>query len=260
MLTNDKDLLSYIVSGSRLKRNVLDIYYNNIDVYNYIHNRYNDTVSTDDNSLFYEVYYRIINHINKTPLCPVCSNKVYFIYKQYYFYAKTCKNKKCQNVLKKQKRDITIKQKYGVDNPYQIESVKQKIHDKIYNKYGGFTLDKHSSIYNKYKSTMLNRYGVINPMSNKQSVNKLHNTFLQKYGSVNPWSNADVIQKCQLTQKQNGTFRKSKDEDECYQLLCDKFGTDNIIRQYKSELYPFRCDFYIKTIDTYIEYNGFFYT
>ena len=26
--------------------------------------------------------------------------------------------------------------------------------------------------------------------------------------------------------------------------------------QYRSELYPFNCDFYIPSIDTYIEYNG----
>lgn len=265
MITTDEELLHYIVRGSRLKRNVLNIYYNNEDVYNYIKNRYNDTVSTNDKELFFEVYYRIKNNIDKIPLCPICGNKVYFIHVgNYYYYAKTCNSKICHHTYVKQKRDTTVKQKYNVDNPYQIEDVKKKIREKIYAKYGGFTLDTHSSIYNKYQSTMLNRYGATTPMKNKQLVNKLHNTFLSKYGVINPWMNEEVIKKCQLTQKQNGTFRKSNEEDECYKLLCSKFGLNNIIRQYKCKLYPFRCDFYIKSSnniinkDLYIEYNGFF--
>ena len=35
-----------------------------------------------------------------------------------------------------------------------------------------------------------------------------------------------------------------------------KFNKNDIIRQYKSDLYPFSCDFYIKSLDLYIEYNG----
>ena len=31
---------------------------------------------------------------------------------------------------------------------------------------------------------------------------------------------------------------------------------DDIKRQYKSKLYPFACDFYIKSLDLYIECNG----
>ena len=35
-----------------------------------------------------------------------------------------------------------------------------------------------------------------------------------------------------------------------------KFSKDDIKRQYKSKLYPFACDFYIKSLDLYIETNG----
>jgi hypothetical protein len=38
--------------------------------------------------------------------------------------------------------------------------------------------------------------------------------------------------------------------------LLTKFNKDDIERQYKSKLYPFACDFYIKSLDLYIEYNG----
>ena len=44
-------------------------------------------------------------------------------------------------------------------------------------------------------------------------------------------------------------------EDKVYQLLCEKFEENDVIRQYRSEKYPFNCDFYIKSIDIYIECN-----
>ena len=49
----------------------------------------------------------------------------------------------------------------------------------------------------------------------------------------------------------------SKDEKEMYKILCDKFGKENIKKEYKSERYPFRCDFYITTKDLFIEYQGY---
>ena len=57
------------------------------------------------------------------------------------------------------------------------------------------------------------------------------------------------------TKRKNGTFKMSKKEDKAYDILCKKFGKDDIIRQYQSEKYPFNCDFYIKSLDLYIECN-----
>lgn len=56
------------------------------------------------------------------------------------------------------------------------------------------------------------------------------------------------------TAKKNNSFNKSKVEEECYILLKEKYP--DIIRQYRSDLYPFNCDFYIPSLDLYIEFNG----
>ena len=40
-------------------------------------------------------------------------------------------------------------------------------------------------------------------------------------------------------------------------MLISVCGEDDIIRQYNSERYPFSCDFYIKSLDVFIEYQGF---
>lgn len=57
-------------------------------------------------------------------------------------------------------------------------------------------------------------------------------------------------QKCSLA----GT---SKTEEKMYDLLCEIFCEDDVIRQYKSDVYPFRCDFYVKSRDLYIELNAY---
>ena len=57
------------------------------------------------------------------------------------------------------------------------------------------------------------------------------------------------------TKRKNKTFKASMQEDKVYQLLCEKFGENDVIRQYRSEKYPFNCDFYIKSINIYIECN-----
>lgn len=66
----------------------------------------------------------------------------------------------------------------------------------------------------------------------------------------------DINHKRHLTMKLNGSYLKSTQENSIYDLLCEKFTSDDVIRQYESDVYPFKCDFYIKSLDLYIEYNG----
>lgn len=66
-----------------------------------------------------------------------------------------------------------------------------------------------------------------------------------------------IIQKGLETKRKNKSFNTSKDELLIEKLLKEKFKTVQV--QYKSELYPFRCDFYIEDIDTYIEYQGYWH-
>ena len=58
------------------------------------------------------------------------------------------------------------------------------------------------------------------------------------------------------TKKRNGTFNTSKKEQEMFQYLCEQYGKNNVLTQYKDSRYPFKCDFYIISEDLFIEYNG----
>lgn len=64
-----------------------------------------------------------------------------------------------------------------------------------------------------------------------------------------------VQQKIIAAKKKNGTVNSSKPEEKSYELLCSHFSKEDVVRQYHSDVYPFNCDFYIKSIDTYIECN-----
>ncbi len=55
------------------------------------------------------------------------------------------------------------------------------------------------------------------------------------------------------TKKKNNSFNKSIQEEQVYNYLLQKFNKNDIERQYKSNLYPFASDFYIKSLDLYIE-------
>ena len=76
-------------------------------------------------------------------------------------------------------------------------------------------------------------------------------TNLTKYG-VKYYNNRD---KELETKKRNNSFNTSKPETKYYNMLCEKYGKYNIKRNYKSIVYPYRCDFYIVSEDKYVELN-----
>lgn len=66
-----------------------------------------------------------------------------------------------------------------------------------------------------------------------------------------------VQQKIIQTKKERGTLNSSKAEKNAYAMLVDKFGESDIEVQYKSDSrYPYACDFYIKSMDLFIELNA----
>lgn len=71
---------------------------------------------------------------------------------------------------------------------------------------------------------------------------------IENYGVDNPFKSEEIQLK---VQKSN----KTESENKIYSELIKIFP--EVKRQYKSKEYPFFCDFYIPSLDLYIEYNGF---
>ncbi len=93
-------------------------------------------------------------------------------------------------------------------------------------------------------------------ISSEDVQSKIKATCVEKYGANSPMKLFEIQSKVFATKFENKTFNTSKTEDTMYDILCDIFGNENVIRQYKSDEYPFACDFYIKSKNLYIELNA----
>ena len=163
----------------------------------------------------------------------------------------------------------TCLEKYGVDNPFKSQKIKDKIKKVWLEKLGVDNPWKSKDIQNKIKQTCLEKYGTEYPIQSNEIKELIKQNNLIKYGETHPCkteyyrkllsdiiSSKEVQQKIHETKKKNNSYGKSKEEDYVYTVLVDMYGKANVERQYKSELYPFACDFYIISEDLYIEYNG----
>ena len=144
--------------------------------------------------------------------------------------------------------------KYGDENYNNIEKIKQTCLEK----YGEENIRKTIYYKEKIKQTCLKKYN----NKNYRNSQKHQQTCLEKYGvnsftqteefkiKVN-WKEANIKQI--KTKKKNGTLNTSIPENKSYLILKEKYP--DIIKQYLSNLYPFNCDFYIPSLDLYIECN-----
>lgn len=74
----------------------------------------------------------------------------------------------------------------------------------------------------------------------------------------NPGNTPEACIKRHETMKRNGTYRKSSVEDQVYDYLCSTFGDDQVERNVMiNDKWP--IDFYVKSIDTYIQLDGVYW-
>lgn len=60
------------------------------------------------------------------------------------------------------------------------------------------------------------------------------------------------------TMKANGHIQ-SDSENSMYKRLVKIFGEDDVVREYWSKRYPFSCDFYIRSLDLFIELHAYWF-
>ena len=152
----------------------------------------------------------------------------------------------------------SLYKKYGAYDVMHIPHILQKIKDTNLKKFGvEFPLQQlkkeNSEIYQKISQTCINKFGVDSPLNNKEVREKIKQTNIQRYGVDNPLKNKEIWKKSQDNRQISS---KSKLENNFLNYLKLKYESDDIITQYKSKEYPYYCDFYIKSINLYIEIQG----
>lgn len=181
----------------------------------------------------------------------------------------------------KEKQKATFLERYGVAYIFQNEESREKAKKTCVERYGAehwsssyigkttlHELQSSEEVRDKIKSTCLERFNVDNVFKAKEVQDKWKKTCIERYG-VDNWakseigkeklsnilSKSEVREKVNNTKKQNNTFNSSEQEKEILKLLLEKFP--NTKYQYSTDpRYPFVCDYYIPSIDLFIEFQG----
>lgn len=145
--------------------------------------------------------------------------------------------------------------KYGTSCTLCVDEVNAKSRKTCLEKYGVEYPTQNKEIYSKVISTNLSRYGVKCTSQVREIRNKQKATYIERCGYENPLQNPEVLKKISDTKRKNKTFVSSNPEKIILEKLHSKFK--EVFIQYRSDKYPFDCDFYIKDLNLYIEYQGY---
>lgn len=177
------------------------------------------------------------------------------------------------------KTRTTNHRRYGADYPMQSEEIKKKAQETIRERYEVDFIGQNQDFRDKAKKTCVERYGMEEPLAAESVRKKIAETNLERYGGTAPMCSADIraktakvclakygvkhptempaiVDKICDSKRAHGTFGTSVTEDVMYDDLCNVFGSDDVVRQYRSAEYHFDCDFYIRSRDLYIELNA----
>lgn len=138
----------------------------------------------------------------------------------------------------KAKQQKTMIDKYGKYNSMFIDGIKDKMRSNNMEKYGVEWVTQREDVKTKSIKTCLERYG-------RELDDVIPNNAIQ----LNC-----VKQQIIKTKKKNKTFNTSSIEKQFEAYL--KENNINYKTQYKSEAYPFNCDFYFPDSDLYLEINA----
>ena len=255
------DYFNSIGVSSRSKR-FLQRNENRKRILTYLLNRYED----DDTNDVKELIYRIENNIEEKPKCIICGKPVRYVgvYSQYC--SPECRWSRQGQLLQYEKRKIKMLEHYGVENQFQRPEVIQSIQNTSLERYGTKNPMQSQEVKEKYKELIFKKHGVYYTGAIKESREKAKRTCLKKYGVTSTLYLKSVHEKCNNYEsqiKRANTLRnkiytgKSKIEDEINQWLIETYGTENILFNYIEDYrYPFKCDFYIKQYDLFIEINA----
>jgi len=157
----------------------------------------------------------------------------------------------CNKCSTKQSMQI----KYGVDNAFELDEVKDKIKQTNNKKYGVDYPLQNAVIKEKVKKTNNDKYGVDNPFQNDKIKEKSKLTCLKKYDKEYANQNDKIKEKSKLTcLKKYGFNSPMKDEkikkksldnrkDYLIKFIFNSFIKENIISiDYDNKIYTLKCD------------------
>lgn len=177
----------------------------------------------------------------------------------------------------REKAKETMKREYGTENPMNVPEFKEKIKNTCLQKYGVDCVFKSKEIHDKCiensRKSLIEKYGVpyaswIGRSEEYVSIVSSKDSFRNFITENNLKTKKDICEALELSASCALDYinkyeawdlldkNVSQPEEDFYKYLCKKYGEEDIFREYNEDTrYPFRCDFYIKSIDTFVELN-----
>lgn len=177
----------------------------------------------------FKVCYRL--GLGEIPRCPICGARVAFR-SQGSQYMKTCGKKECENAQVNISLTNSIKEKYGVENISQLDSIKKKkeettlshygvrylMQDPLYRKQkedelfesrGVRNVSQLQEVKDKKRDTFQKNYGCDNYLISEEGSKKRRETLLLKYGVDNPSKSKIIKEKKEADNFEKLGSRKS---------------------------------------------------
>lgn len=207
---------------------------------------------------YYDLYIRTDNE----GICKLdtCNNETPF-YGLYKGYQNHCCNSHAQlDKTTQDKIKSTCLKRYGVESSNQSDIVKNKMKHTLIEHYGVDNCQKCKSISDKTIKTRhknnLEKYGVEEPAKLLEVRNKISKSTREYMLNRSQTEKDNFYYKVREIKRQNGTLSTSKPENDFYEWLLTIFDKQDVFRNYSSDIrYPYMCDFYIKSLDMFIELN-----
>ena len=199
---------------------------------NYINNRF-EYIESIKEGLF-----RLKYNINIRPICKICGNNVKFCGTIKRPYSDCC----CQECANKY-RQIKIKEtailRYGVDHPaktkqsiqkhkeyYHKNNIKEKLHNAVKEKYSVDNVFQLDFVKEKINNTSLNKYGTKWPNQSNKVKNKIKETNKEKYG-VNYGFQSPIIKE---KIKQTNLINYGVDNPVKSEIIKEKIKETNLVK------------------------------
>jgi hypothetical protein len=136
-----------------------------------------------------------------------------------------------QQLVEKAKK--TNLKKFGTENPNQLNEIKEKIVQTNLHKYGVAHATKLEKTIEKRIQTNLHKYGVEHYVQTAEYKEKVSDTCLEKYGAKTPLESNEIKQKIKQTNLERygceSAFQNKEIRDKIKKTLIEKFGVENVL-------------------------------
>lgn len=140
------------------------------------------------------------SHLQVKVVCDYCGDT---FYKHYANYLKEHTNGKdcCKNCWRLKAQE-TCKEKYGAENPFASDKIKEKIKSVFQEKYGVDNPSQAQEVKDKIVQTNLAKYGVTCAAQNEEIKQKIQKTCVERYGVKNVFELKEVQEKIRETNRE----------------------------------------------------------